>query len=48
MRRSGLKQAGDQAGFQVGDFDHGREVSHPTALLVKKITLANAILDRTE
>jgi uncharacterized protein (DUF362 family)/ferredoxin len=45
MRRSGLKQAGDEAGFQVADFDHGREVSHPKALLAKKITLANAVLE---
>jgi uncharacterized protein (DUF362 family)/NAD-dependent dihydropyrimidine dehydrogenase PreA subunit len=45
MRRSGLKQAGDEAGFRVADFDHGREVSHPAALLTKKITLANAVLD---
>jgi uncharacterized protein (DUF362 family)/NAD-dependent dihydropyrimidine dehydrogenase PreA subunit len=45
LRRSGLKQAGDKAGFQLADFNHGREVSHPTALLAKKITLANGILD---
>jgi len=45
LRRSGLKQAGDEAGFQLADFDHGREVSHPQALLAKKITLANAVLD---
>ena len=45
LRRSGLKQAGDEAGFQVADFDHGREVSHPKALLAKKITIANGILD---
>jgi Pyruvate/2-oxoacid:ferredoxin oxidoreductase delta subunit len=36
---------GDEVGFKVADFDHGREVSHPTALLAKKITLANSILD---
>jgi uncharacterized protein (DUF362 family)/ferredoxin len=45
MRRSGLKQAGDEAGFRVADFDHGREISHPKALLARKITLANAVLD---
>jgi uncharacterized protein (DUF362 family)/NAD-dependent dihydropyrimidine dehydrogenase PreA subunit len=45
LRRAGLKQAGDEAGFQVADFDHGREVSHPQALLAKKLTLANAVLD---
>ncbi len=45
MRRSGLKQVGDEAGFQVADFDHGREISHPKALLVKKFTLANGVLD---
>lgn len=45
MRRAGLKQVGDEAGFQLADFDHGREVSHPKALLAKKLTLANAVLD---
>jgi len=45
LRRAGLKQVGDAAGFQVADFDHGREVSYPDALLAKKITLVNAVLD---
>lgn len=45
LRRAGLKKAGDEAGFEVADFDHGREVSHPLALLAKKITLANGVLD---
>jgi uncharacterized protein (DUF362 family)/ferredoxin len=45
LRRAGLKSVGDEAGFQLADFDHGREVSHPKALLAKKITLANGILD---
>ncbi len=45
LRRAGLRQVGDEAGFIVADFDHGREVSHPQALLAKKITLANAVLD---
>ncbi len=45
LRRAGLKQAGDEAGFLIADFDHGREVSHPGALLAKKITLANGVLD---
>jgi uncharacterized protein (DUF362 family)/ferredoxin len=45
LKRSGLKQVGDEVGFQIADFDHGREVSHPTALLAKRITLANGILD---
>ena len=45
LRKSGLKQVGDELGFIVADFDAGREVSHKDALLVKKIVLANGVLD---
>ena len=45
MRRSGLKQAGDELGFTIADFDHGREVIHKSALLNKKFVFANGVLE---
>ena len=39
MKRAGLKQVGDEPGFTLADFNHGREVSHKTALLNKKFYL---------
>jgi uncharacterized protein (DUF362 family) len=45
LRKAGLKQVGDELGFIVADFDAGREVSHKDALLVKKMVLANGVLD---
>ena len=45
LRRSGLKQVGDDLGFNLADFDSGRPVSHKDALLVKKFVIANGVLD---
>ena len=45
LKRSGLKQVGDELGFSLGDFDNGRPVSHKDALLVKKLVIANGVLD---
>jgi len=45
LRRSGIKQVGDELGFGVADFDSGRQVSHKDALLVKKFVIANGVLD---
>ncbi|MCX6003951.1 MAG: DUF362 domain-containing protein, partial [Chloroflexi bacterium] len=45
LRRSGLKQVGDELGFILSDFDSGRPVSHKDALLVKKFVIANGVLD---
>jgi uncharacterized protein (DUF362 family)/NAD-dependent dihydropyrimidine dehydrogenase PreA subunit len=45
LRRIGLKHVGDELGFTVADFDHGREISHKTALLNKKFVIANGILN---
>jgi uncharacterized protein (DUF362 family)/Pyruvate/2-oxoacid:ferredoxin oxidoreductase delta subunit len=45
LRKSGIKEVGDELGFTVADFDSGREVSHKDALLVKKFVVANAVLD---
>ncbi|MGD1040375.1 MAG: DUF362 domain-containing protein [Dehalococcoidales bacterium] len=45
LRKAGLKQVGDELGFIIADFDAGREVSYKDALLVKKMILANGVLD---
>jgi uncharacterized protein (DUF362 family)/ferredoxin len=45
MRSAGLKQVGEELGLTLADFDHGREVSHKTALLNKKFVIANGILE---
>jgi len=45
LRRSGLKQVGEELGFILADFDSGRPVSHKDALLVKKFVIANGVLD---
>jgi uncharacterized protein (DUF362 family)/Pyruvate/2-oxoacid:ferredoxin oxidoreductase delta subunit len=45
MRKSGLKEIGDELGLSVADFDTGRSVSHKDALLVKSFVIANGVLD---
>jgi uncharacterized protein (DUF362 family)/ferredoxin len=45
LKRAQLKQAGDELGFTLADFDHGREIIHPAALLNKKFVIANGILE---
>jgi len=45
MRRAHLKQAGDESGMQLADFDSGRAASHPSALLIKSFVIANGVLD---
>jgi uncharacterized protein (DUF362 family)/NAD-dependent dihydropyrimidine dehydrogenase PreA subunit len=45
MSRAGLKQTAEELGLALADFEHGREVSHPAALVARKITLANGVLD---
>ena len=45
MRRAGLMQVADDMGFVLADFDHGKEVSHNSALLNKRFVLANGILE---
>ena len=45
MRRANLKQAGDELGFILADFDHGTEVSHKSALLNKRFVFASGILE---
>jgi uncharacterized protein (DUF362 family)/Pyruvate/2-oxoacid:ferredoxin oxidoreductase delta subunit len=45
LRKSGLKEVGDELGFVVADFNSGRPVSHKDALLMKKFVIANGVLD---
>jgi uncharacterized protein (DUF362 family)/NAD-dependent dihydropyrimidine dehydrogenase PreA subunit len=45
LKRAKLKQAGDELGLKLADFDHGRKVSHHTALLNKHFTFANGVLE---
>lgn len=45
LKRAGLRQIGDELGFTVADFDHGKEVFHKTALLNKKFVIANGALE---
>ncbi len=45
LRKSGIKEVGDELGFVVADFDSGRPVSHKDALLVKKFVVADGVLD---
>ncbi len=44
LRRAKLKEAGDESGFTLADFDHGRTVSHKSALLVKQFIIAEGVL----
>jgi uncharacterized protein (DUF362 family)/Pyruvate/2-oxoacid:ferredoxin oxidoreductase delta subunit len=45
LRKSGIKEVGDELGFILADFDSGRSVSHRDALLVRKFVVANGVLD---
>jgi len=45
MRRAGLKQAADELGIALADFDNGKSVNHEGALLNKRFTIANGILE---
>lgn len=45
MRRSGLKEVGDESGFTLADFDSGRRLSHKDALLIRRFVIANGVLD---
>jgi uncharacterized protein (DUF362 family)/NAD-dependent dihydropyrimidine dehydrogenase PreA subunit len=44
-RLAGVKHVADRLGLAHADFAHGREVSHHSALLAKKFTLANGVLE---
>jgi uncharacterized protein (DUF362 family)/ferredoxin len=45
LKRAKLKQAGDESGFVLADFNHGRDVTHTTALLNKRFVIANGVLN---
>jgi uncharacterized protein (DUF362 family) len=45
MKRCGLKQAADEMGIALADFDKGRTVSHKDSLLIKSFVIANGVLD---
>jgi uncharacterized protein (DUF362 family)/Pyruvate/2-oxoacid:ferredoxin oxidoreductase delta subunit len=45
MKRANLRQAADEHGWALADFDNGRSVSHPNGLLVKSFVIANGVLD---
>lgn len=45
MKRAKLKQAGDELGITLADFDHGKTVIHKSARLNKRFTFANGILE---
>jgi uncharacterized protein (DUF362 family)/Pyruvate/2-oxoacid:ferredoxin oxidoreductase delta subunit len=40
-----LKRAGGELGIAMADFSHGKEVVHTTALLSRKLTIANGVLE---
>ncbi len=45
LKRARLKQAADEVGLTLADFDHGRSVNHSDALLVKSFVIANGVLE---
>ncbi|MBN1176466.1 MAG: DUF362 domain-containing protein [Dehalococcoidales bacterium] len=45
MRLAGLKQVADELGIPFADFSHGRVVMHKEALLNRRFTIANGVLD---
>ncbi len=45
MRLAGLKQVADELGMPLADFSHGRVVMYKEALLNRRFTIANGILD---
>ena len=45
LKRAKLKQVGDEMGFIMADFDHGKEINHTSALLNKKFVIANGVLE---
>ena len=45
LKRSGIKEAADEFGFTLADFDSGRIVHHRESLLVKQFEIAAGVLD---
>ena len=45
LKRASLKQAADELGISIADFDRGKTVSHKEALLNKRFVVANGVLE---
>lgn len=45
MRRAKLKEAADEVGISMAEFNRGRVVNHPAAILNKRFLVANGVLD---
>jgi uncharacterized protein (DUF362 family)/ferredoxin len=45
MARAKLKPVAEEMGIKLADFDQGKQVNHPDALLVKQFVLANGVID---
>jgi uncharacterized protein (DUF362 family)/NAD-dependent dihydropyrimidine dehydrogenase PreA subunit len=45
LTRAKLKEAGDELGLPLADFDHGQEVVHKTGLLNRVFVFANGVLE---
>ena len=45
MQKADLKQAADEMGVRLADFDEGKTVVHKTALLNKRFVIARGVLD---
>ncbi|UCD08801.1 MAG: DUF362 domain-containing protein [Dehalococcoidales bacterium] len=45
LKRAHLKEMGDELGFDLADFDSGRQISHKDALLIKQFVIANGVCD---
>ena len=45
MTRAGLKQAADELGIKLADFDNGEVVTHEGALLNRRFVIANGVLE---
>jgi uncharacterized protein (DUF362 family)/NAD-dependent dihydropyrimidine dehydrogenase PreA subunit len=44
-RRARLKDAADEVGISPAEFNRGRTLTHPTAILNKRFVIANGVLD---
>ena len=45
MKRAHLKQAADELGIKIADFDNGKAISHKEALLNKRFVIVNGVLE---
>ena len=45
MGKAHLKQAADELGIRMADFDNGQTVSHPDGLLIKQFFIANGVME---